>query len=202
MEFVSRSTIMSETIASRPLPHRPQNGLLAWEATIGYISAQYSLDAMLTIHAYPAENEVSWGAAATWGQNGEQIRDLPTLGAALSGLWRQVDRNHVIFEQREALVKRPANYADNEWLDADTNVILERVLQVTKTVYSNDWLLVFVYQPVESPDMRCQARLIAQSESVKTSGRGASVRDACRDLYRNAAHHFASRSGKRLEDIL
>jgi len=193
---------MTETIASRPLPHRPRYGLLAWEATIGYISAQYSLDAMLTIHLYPAENEICWGAAATWGQNGEQVRDLPTLGAALSALWRQVDQNHVIFEQREALVKRPVNYADNEWLDADTTVILERVLQVTRTVYKEDWLLIFVYQPVESTDVRFQARLIAQSESVKTGGHGPSMRDACRDLYRNAAHHFASRSGKRLEDIL
>jgi hypothetical protein len=194
---------MSETIASRPLPHRPQNGLLAWEATIGYISSQYSLDAMLTIHAYPGgSNTVSWGAMATWGQNGEQVRDLPTLAAALRDLWKQVDQHHVIFEHREATIKRPANYNDNEWLDNDTKAILERVLQVTGTVYGNDWLLVLVYQPVESANVRFQARLIDQGNGIKTGGHGPSLRDACRDLYRNAAHHFMTRSGKSLDEIL
>lgn len=194
---------MSETIASRPLPHRPQTGLLAWEATIGYISAQYSLDAMLTIHAYPAADKtVGWGAAATWGQNGEKVRDLPTLAATLRELWKLVDQHHVIFEHREALVKRPANYGDNEWLDNDTKIILERVLQVMATLYGQDWLLVLVYQPVESADVRFQARLIASGENMKTSGHGPSMRDACRDLYRNAAHHFMARSGKSLDEIL
>ena len=194
---------MSDTIASRPLPHRPQTGLLAWEATIGYISAQYSLDAMLTIHAYPvANNTVCWGAAATWGQNGENVRDLPTLAATLRELWKQVDQHHVIFEHREALIKRPTNYSDNEWLDSDTKIILERVLQVMATLYGQDWLLVLVYQPVESVDVRFQARLIAQEENMKTSGHGPSMRDACRDLYRNAAHHFMARSGKSLDEIL
>jgi hypothetical protein len=194
---------MSETIASRPLPKRPQNGLLAWEATIGYISAQYSLDAMLTIRAYPLDaHEVGWGAAATWGQNGEEVYDLPTLGNALSDLWKQVDQHHVIFEQREAVIKRPSNYADNEWLDTDTKAILERILQVTRAVYEADWLLVMLYQPVESPNMRFQARLIAQQESVKIGGQGPSMRDALRDLYRNAAHQFAASSGKNLDEIL
>ncbi|MEO8612675.1 MAG: hypothetical protein ABI690_32575 [Chloroflexota bacterium] len=194
---------MSETIASRPLPKRPQNGLLAWEATIGYISTQYSLDAMLTIHAYPFDNgEIGWGAAATWGQNGEEVRDLPTLGNALQDLWRQVDQHHVIFEHREAVIKRPSNYADNEWLDTDTKSILERILQVTGAVYSVDWLLVLLYQPVESADTRFQARLIAQGETVKIGGQGASLRDSCRDLYRNAAHQFAAQSGKNLDEIL
>jgi len=194
---------MSETIASRPLPKRPQNGLLAWEATIGYISAQYSLDAMLTIRAYPLNaDEIGWGAAATWGQNGEEVYDLPTLGHALNHLWRQVDQHHVIFEHSEAIIKRPSNYADNEWLDTDTKAILERILQVTRAVYGADWLLVLLYQPVESADMRFQARLIAQGETVKIGGQGASMRDSCRDLYRNAAHQFAANSGKNLDEIL
>jgi hypothetical protein len=103
---------MPETIASRPLPFRPQTGLLAWEATIGYISGQYSLDAMLTIHAYPFDNgAVGWGAMASWGNNRETVQDLPTLGTALGELWAQVDHHHVIFEHREAVIKRPSNYA-------------------------------------------------------------------------------------------
>jgi len=194
---------MPETIASRPLPSRPHNGLLAWEATIGYISGQYSLDAMLTIRAYPTPaGGVAWSVMASWGKISEQVRDVPSLPAALRDLWQQVDQHHVIFEHREAILKRPANYSDNEWLDADTKAILERVLQVTRTVYGADWQVVLVYQPVERPELRFQARLIALAETVKTGGHGPSMRDACRDLYRNAAHHFAARSGKRLEDIL
>lgn len=194
---------MPETIASRPLPQRPQNGLLAWQATIGYISTQYSLDALLTIRAYPLENgEIAWGAAATWGQNGEEVYDAPMISHALRDLWRQVDQHHVIFEHREAVLKRPSNYDENEWLDSDTTAILERVLQVTQAVYDRDWLLVILYQPVESQETRFQARLIAQGESVKIGGHGPSLRDACRDLYRNAAHQFAASSGKNLDEIL
>jgi hypothetical protein len=193
---------MPETIATRPMPKRPENGLLAWQATIGYISTQYSLDAMLTIRAYLMGGRVGWAAAASWGHNHEELRDRHTLIDALRELWRRVDHNHVIFENREAVIKRPANYADGEWLDGDTQIILERVLQVTGTVYGADWLLVLAYQPVESHDVRWQARLVAQSESVQTSGHGASMRDALRDLYRNAAHDYMARSGKSLDEIL
>ncbi len=193
---------MTETIPSRPLPKRPTYGLLAWEATIGYISNQYSLDAMLTIYAYAALDSIAWGATATWGQNGENVRDLPTLPAALRDLWKQVSRNHVIFEQREAIIKRPANYDDNEWIDTDTQIILERVLQVIRSVYGSDWRLVWVYQPVETPEIRFLARLIAQELKVQVTGQGASLRDACRDLYRNATHHFVAGNGKSLDDIL
>lgn len=194
---------MPETIANRPLPKRPENGLLAWQATIGYISGQYSLDAMLTLQAYPADGGlVLWAAAATWGQNGEQIQDMPSLPVALRDLWKEVERNHVIFEQKEAILKRPSNYGDDQWLDKDTNVILERLILIAQAVYGLDWQLVLVYQPVEQPNARVQARFLVESRGVQTGGQGAAFVDACRDLYRNAAQHFAAHSGKRPEDIV
>lgn len=193
---------MPETIAKRPLPLRPQTGLLAWQATIGYISAQYSLDAMLTLRVSPAGNAVTWGAIATWGQSKEAVADKHALPNALRDLWREVDRNHVIFESTDAVVRRPSNYADNEWLDEDTRLLQERLIQVIISACGEDWLLVLMYQPVESPETRWQARLVGDGESVRAAGHGATMRDACRDLYRNAAHHFVARSGKSLDDIL
>ncbi|MBL8162579.1 MAG: hypothetical protein JNJ61_11380 [Anaerolineae bacterium] len=193
---------MPETIASRPLPKRPENGLLAWQATIGYISSQYSLDAMLTLQAFPlTDGAVVWAAAASWGQNREQVQDMHSLPEALRDLWKEVDRSHVIFESREAVLKRPSNYSDNEWLDIDTATILERLLQVSYSVYGDSWQMVLVYQPVEKPDARFQARLLVPPRGVQTSGQGATLRDACRDLYRNAAQFFVAHSGKKLEDL-
>jgi hypothetical protein len=194
---------MPETIASRPLPRRPENGLLAWQATIGYMSTQYSLDAMLTIQIYPMQDGgVGWSAAATWAQQAEQVADRASLPEALRELWREVDHNHVIFETKEALLKRPSNYSDNEWLDSDTESILSRLIFVSQAVYGMDWLLVLVYQPVESPNTRCQARLLALQNSVQAAGQSGTMRDACHDLYLNAARYFVSHSGKRLEDIV
>ncbi len=193
---------MPETIARRPLPQRPQNGLLAWQATIGYISTQYSLDAMLTLRVSPVHTSPVWAASATWGQSREEVTEKLSLPAALRDLWREVDRNHVVFESSEAIVRRPSNYADNEWLDEDTRLLLERLTQVIMSVCGDDWLLVLMYQPVESPDTRWQARLVSDREGVRAAGHGATMRDACRDLYRNAAHHFVARSGKSLDEIL
>lgn len=194
---------MPETIASRPLPRRPENGLLAWQATIGYISSQYSLDATLTVQAYPdGEGNILWAASATWGQYAEQIENRVSLPDALRDLWREVDRNHVIFDTKEALLKRPTNYSDNEWLDGETQSILFRILHVSQAVYAADWRFVLVYQPVERPEARCHVRLLALQNSVQAGGQGATLRDACHDLYRNAAHYFIAYSGKRLEDIV
>ncbi len=193
---------MPETIASRPLPRRPENGLLAWQATIGYMSTQFSLDAMLTIQVYPAgDGGIFWSAMATWAQNREEVGDCATLPDALRDLWKVVDHNHVIFESKEAILKRPTNYSENEWLDEDTASILDRLIFVSASVYGVDWLIVMVYQPVASANTRCQVRLLALQNSVQAAGKGATMRDACHDLYLNAARYFVTHSGKRLEDI-
>ncbi len=190
-----------DTVVSRPMPKRPENGLLAWQATIGYISAQYSLDAMLTLQAYPIKKQVGWSAQASWGQNVEVVEDRDNLPAALRELWQKVAQNHVIFETKEAALKRPANYDEDEWLDDDTRLVLERLVQVTRSVYALDWLLVMVYQPVENPTMRFQARLLAHSNTVTVAGLGPNLITACRDLYRNAAPYFVGGSGKIADEI-
>jgi hypothetical protein len=191
-----------DTIDTRPMPKRPENGLLAWQATIGYISSQYSLDAMLTAQAAPLDDgRVAWSASASWGRSRESVEGLPSLPTALRELWREVDRNHVIFETRTALIKRPANYAENEWLDADTAAVLDRLVHVTGAVYNDDWQIVLVYQPVESLTSRFQARLLARGGAVQIGAHGASLRDACHTLYRNAAPHYAAHSGKSMADL-
>ncbi|MEZ4667768.1 MAG: hypothetical protein R3E39_07615 [Anaerolineae bacterium] len=84
---------MPETLRSRPLPSRPSTGLLAWEATMGYIRGQYRLDTTLTVQAVPEAGNIHWQAAATWGQNSEQVGGKSSLPDALRDLWRQVDEN-------------------------------------------------------------------------------------------------------------
>lgn len=190
------------TLYARPLPKRPPTGLLAWQATMGYISAEHSPDALLTIQAYPmAVDQIGWGALVTWAQNREAVQDQPSLASALRQLWSEVDRNHVVFNSREALLKRPVNYAEHEWLDSETVAIVWRVTQVTHTVFALDWQLVFVYQPVESVNLRFQARLLAQQNTIRTGATGPSLCDACRELYRNAAPYYVAASGKQLDEI-
>ena len=53
--------------------------------------------------------------------------------------------------------------------------------------FGTDWRLTLVYQPIENPSLRVQARLVARVGSVHVGGRGGSLREACHDLYRNIA---------------
>lgn len=182
-----------ETLRTPPAAKRPENGLLAWQATIGYISAEYSPDALLTLNAYPLEGgEIGWRAVASWAQFSEEVRDQPSVAAALRGLWREVDRHHTLFKSLEAAARRPANYTDDHWLDADTRDTLDRLLQVLMKAFGRDWRLVIVYQPVANPSARVQARITARSDSVNVGGRGGSLREAFQGLYRNAASYFTS----------
>ena len=183
----------SSTIAKRPFPNRPKNGLMAWEATMGYISSNHSPDAMLKIQIYPADQgEVLWAASASWGPIEEYVQDLPLAAHALRELWLQIAANHVIFKAAEAAVKSPINYNDDEWLDERTASTVDRMIKVAQTVYHGDWLIMIIYQPVENPDTRVQARLIANDNSVQIGGRGPSIREACHSLYQSAARQLMS----------
>jgi hypothetical protein len=187
-----------ETIPARPLPTRPHNGLLAWQSTLGYISARYSLDAMLTIQVCArGMGKLSWGARASWGHYAEEVHDSPSLPAALRALWKEVDRNNIIFETMEAVTRRPVLYDDDEWLDEDTQLTLDRLIQLNWTAFDADWTLLIVYQPVDNPNLRLQTRLLARDNSVQISGRGQTMRDACHDLYHNAARNYST--GKPLD---
>lgn len=180
-----------DTAHSIPLPKRPPTGLQAWLATIGYISAEYSADAALTIRAVPAvEERIGWAAEATWGHNRESVDNQPTLHSALRELWKLVERNHVIFKSMEAATRRPANYRDDDWLDTDTRAMLDRLIMVTRAACGDNWRLMIIYQALDNPDLRVQARLMAKDRQV--GGRAPSIREACRDLYRNAAPVFAN----------
>jgi|FLYN01.1.fsa_nt_gi hypothetical protein len=189
-----------ETVHARPLPKRPDNGLLAWQATLGYISAHYSLDAMLTIQVCPQGLGIlNWTAKASWGHYSEEMRNCPSLPAVLRKLWTEVDRNNIIFETAEAITRRPVLYDDNEWLDEDTRLTLDRLIQLNWTLFGSDWMLIIVYQPVGIPNMRLQARLLALNNTVQISGCGPTMRDACHDLYRNAARNYSAGVGKALD---
>ncbi|MGQ9888695.1 MAG: hypothetical protein ACUVSX_09430 [Aggregatilineales bacterium] len=175
-----------ETLRAQPAARRPDYGFQAWQATIGYISQVYSPDAMLTLNLYPAAGAVRWRAAASWGQVLEEVDDRPSLPAALRDLWREVDRNHTIFKSLEAAARRPVKYDESRWLDPDTQAALDRLVALAARSCGADWRLTFVYQPIENPSLRVQARLAARS-GVHVGGRGGSLREACHELFRNAA---------------
>jgi hypothetical protein len=187
---------MDETLHSRPLPKRPETGLLAWLATIGYLSAEYSPDAMLTLRVAPASDGVQWGAACTWGQQHESVEGKATFAAALRDLWAILAANHDIHKTAESAIKSPAHYKEHQWLDAPTMETLERLIAVTTAAFKSDWQLIIVYQASEKPTARVQARLVARDQQMRSGGRGASIRDACRDLYRNAAPGVFASAGQ------
>ena len=188
------------TIITRPLPKRPETGLLAWLATIGYLGTEYSPDAMLTIRAVPNGGDAFlWSGAVSWGQENITIQDCHTLADVLRDLWKSVEREHKIFKTLESASRRPANYPPDRWVDEDTKTTLERLLAVTESVFEQQWMLIIVYQAVENPNLRVQARLLAKDNSVHIGGRGTTIRDACRDLYRNAAPDYFASSGRQYD---
>lgn len=178
---------MSDTLPQRPTPRRPENGLLAWQATVGYISAEYSPDALLTLQIASNQRELSWSASVSWMNLGETAAEKATLPQALRDLWRDVARNYKIFKSLEAAVRQPSNYGEHEWVDGDTQDIIDKITHTSVEVFSSDWKLVMIYQPVEAPHLRVQARLLANDNAIQIGGRGATFRDACHELYRNAA---------------
>lgn len=188
------------TAMMRPLPDRPKYGWIAWEATVGYMSAHLSPDVTLKLSTYPGQEEgasIHWGASITWAQEHEEVNDFPAPHEALAQLWRVVDQTHSIFSMTEDAVKRPAHYNDNQWFDNWTAEIMQRLVRVTHAVFKDDWMIVMVYRPVESMDGRIQARLIAKDNEVQVGGRGSSLGDGCRQLYHNAATIYTKHTGQR-----
>lgn len=182
------------TLIMPPMPKRPENGLLAWLATIGYLGAEYSPDAMLTLRAAPNDaKQIIWSAVASWAQENVVVQDCPSLATALRYLWRAVEQEHQIFKTLEAATRRPSNYPQDRWIDPQTQSTLDRLIDISGSVFKQQWLLIIVYQPVDNPNLRVRARLLAQDNAIHIGGSGPSIRDACRALYRNAApNYFAS----------
>jgi hypothetical protein len=193
---------MTEVITehARPLPSRPATGLLAWQATMGHISTHFAPDAVLKLQTYSREARVYWSASVSWGGRSEQVGEQPSMAAALRELWKEVSQQYKLFERLEDVAKAPFGYEDTEWLDMPTQESLQRLIWVTQIAFPGDWLLITLYQPVENPSTRVQMRLLAKGEAVMVGGRGASVLDACRALFRNATPYYAAQSsGKQAE---
>lgn len=184
---------MPDTIPNRPgnMSSRPKTGLAAWETTVAYIASEHSPDALLTMRAYPDGEDNRWGAVLQWGPHHEEIAQMETLPDALRDLWRVVNEGHVIFSQPEDAIRKPAGYGEFDWVDADTKDAIERLLWVVRVVFKEDWTMVILYQPTDNPSVRVQVRLIARNDSVHISGRGASVKEAATQLYRNATPYFS-----------
>jgi hypothetical protein len=184
-----------ETISKRPTPKRPATGLLAWQATTGYIQQEYDTDAIFSIFAYPLDDgSIRWAATLAWSGFSQEVEKMPELADALKALWVEVESRHRIFKSMEAMSKSPANYADSDWVDEATATTLDRLIQVTSRAFQTDWLISIMYRPLASPNERVQTSLSAQSNQVQVIGYGPAIREACQTLYRNAATYFASRS--------
>lgn len=178
------------TQSARPFPKRLRLGWQAWEATVGYIALEHAPDATLTVSLMPSEGVVLWAAALVWGDKQERVEGCVSLPAALNELWQRVAVNHVIFKTLEAAARQPIGYDDDQWLDEPTEAIFSRLVAVTATIFKDDWQLLLIYRPVETPEERVHIRLIARQNSVLWGGRGVTLRDACRNLYLNATPVF------------
>jgi hypothetical protein len=184
------------------MPQRPANGLLAWQATVGYISTEYSADAALTLKVQPGESAPRWNATMSWGATQSQVENSASLPNALRDLWIALDKATPVFKTPEDAVRQPALYKDNQWIDADTARALDSLIEVTSAVFPQDWLLMIIYRAVEVPAQRVKMRLIAKNSTVQMGGQGPSLREACRDLYRNAAPGYFASSGRTVDAVL
>jgi hypothetical protein len=188
-----------KTQEKRPIPPRPRWGWFAWEATVGYIHDEYSPDAMLTLTMLPSAGVVMWGASLQWGEHHETVRDRVGFAIALGDLWRQVAAHHQIFKTLEAATRRPEGYDDDNWVDLSTLDVLTRLVGVTSTVFKEDWMLFVTYRPISVSNYRLQARLVARGVEVVRAGRGATLRDACRNLYHNATPDYKRYYGQQMK---
>lgn len=191
-----------DTQISAPVPNRPRLGWAAWEATIGHIQTAHSADATLTLSMYPLGEVVAWGASLTWGQHQVSVIDKVGLSVALSDLWAEVERTYErLLVTFEAVRRRPAGYSDDAWLDTPTLDMISRLVGVTATVFGADWWLMVSYRPTEEARERVVARLVARNGTIARGGRGATLREACRDLYHNSVGEFVKAMRARGEDV-
>jgi hypothetical protein len=192
----------NKTIQIRRLPQRPANGLLAWQATIGFITSEISPDAALMMRVQPREDKLGWSASVAWTGLPAQSSEGESLAQVLRELWVKLEQVHTIFTTVEDRVRQPAHYQDHQWLDADTSRALDSLIDLTGAVFHHQWSLLFVYQSVDSPSQRVKARLLAKEDTVQISGQGPTLREACRDLYRHAAPNYFASSGRTVDDSL
>lgn len=192
----------NKTVRIKRLPQRPSNGLLAWQATVGYITSELSADAALMMRVQPRDGGLRWFASVGWAGIPTQAVEGDMLAHVLRDLWTALEKVHTVFKNEVDRVRQPAAYKDDQWLDTDTHRALESLLEVTGAVFQEGWSLLFVYQAVETPAHRVKARLIAKGDAVQISGQGPTLREACRDLYRHAAPNYFASSGRAVDETL
>ncbi len=165
-------------------------GWFAWLAVVGYIQEAHSPDVTLVLEMYPRAGVVLWASELAFGGNRVEVRDKLGFGPALNDLWEVVVTTFAAFNAPHLPVQPPVGYDDDQWIDAATLDALTRLVGVTSTVFEEDWRLIVYYRPVPTPSERIQARLIAKRGAVSRAGRGATLRDACRNLFHNAAPDY------------
>lgn len=181
----------ADTATRPPLPSRPRDGWQAWVATVGYIALHHSPDATLNLQASPSSAKtIGWCATLTWGTFREQVDNAVSLEMALQDLWQECHHNHPLFNDIDVLARAPINYDDNNWLNPNNRLILDRVLKVTWAVFETNWRLVILYHPDERADSRVQTRLLAEDNLVLVGGKGATLLDALRMLFHRAARIY------------
>ncbi|MGB1288940.1 MAG: hypothetical protein ACPG7F_20570 [Aggregatilineales bacterium] len=180
-----------DTATRPPLPSRPRNGWQAWVATVGYMSLHHSPDAMLKLRAFSSSAKtIGWESALTWGTSYEQVTDCISLEMALQDLWQVAYPRHSIFKDMGILARAPIDYKDDQWIDESIRLTLDRILKVTWSVFDTNWQLVIVYRPVERPEDRVQARLLAEDNMVLVGAKGATLLDALRLLFHRSARIY------------
>lgn len=182
--------VNEQTHAQRPVPRRPKHLWYAWEATVGHIHTNHSADATLRLTIQPLEHYIGWSASLTWGGDSEKVEDAVGFEIALNDLWSVVDHNHNLLDTFEAATRRPADYADDSILDEPTYTVFSNLVNSTDTVFQGDWQIMITYRPIETADKRVQTRLSADNHKVNKAGSGPTLREACRNLLRNAAPVF------------
>lgn len=175
-----------DTHAERPKRLRQKWGWLAWQAVVGEIAERHNPDATLSLHIYPMPHIIGWGTTLQWGGRREETHEHISFPAAFDALWGLLTQHHM--QMTHSLdVPEPIGYSDDAWLDDKTNEAFSRLVHVTDTVFQGEWRILIIYRPSEVPLQRVQARLIADDTRVIRAGSGATLRDASRQLYHNAA---------------
>jgi len=184
--------LIETTMIRRPLSGRPPNGFAAWQTTLKYMSERLSPDTALRLKAYPVAGAVKWDCSVSWAEFRETASDCASAGEALEKLWVNVSDIHDIFESENDRQRQPVSYDEQNWFDESTHDTLHRLLWTTHMAFEN-WTLVIVYQPIEAPMLRVVARLVCGENVV--GGRGASLLETLRKLFRNAAPLYAAQVG-------
>jgi hypothetical protein len=139
----------------------------------------------LEISPHADNQEEIWGGVISWADVQEKVQKRSTLMSVLQDLWKEVMIHHSVFKDLEASTRQPAYYKDYECIDNRTNTMVQRLVRIIRSAFKKDWRIIIIYHPLENPDVRLQARLLANQNQVLIGGTGASLYDACSDLYHN-----------------